>query len=88
MRKRITFKGKVQGVGFRITTFTIAHKLGIRGWVRNNSDGSVTMVVEGLPEKINQLEEELETKFSGYISQKEELEETTNEKLTDFRILY
>ena len=88
MRKRITFKGKVQGVGFRITTLTIAHKLGIRGWVRNNSDGSVTMVVEGLPEKINQLEKELETKFSGYISQKEEQEETTKEKLTDFRILY
>ncbi len=88
MRKRITFKGKVQGVGFRITTFTIARKLGIRGWVRNNSDGSVTMVVEGLPEKINQLEKELETKFSGYISQKEEQEETTNETLTDFRILY
>jgi acylphosphatase len=40
-------KGKVQGVGFRHFTKTTADKLGIKGWVRNNPDGSVEVIAEG-----------------------------------------
>ena len=39
--------GRVQGVGFRYSARTAAHKLGITGWVRNVSDGSVEVVCEG-----------------------------------------
>jgi acylphosphatase len=42
---RIT--GKVQGVGYRAWTIQTAEQLGLRGWVRNRSDGSVEAVFQG-----------------------------------------
>lgn len=46
-RVRLNIKGKVQGVGFRANTRREARKLGLTGWVRNLSDGSVEALVEG-----------------------------------------
>lgn len=47
--KTITMKvtGLVQGVGFRWTTQMIAQELGITGTVKNNPDGSVSIVAQG-----------------------------------------
>lgn len=47
--KRITISvyGRVQGVFFRHTARARAEKLGLAGWVRNESDGSVRMTAEG-----------------------------------------
>jgi acylphosphatase len=39
--------GDVQGVGFRYFVQRRARQLGLRGWVRNNDDGSVELVAEG-----------------------------------------
>jgi acylphosphatase len=39
--------GAVQGVYFRSTTETRARQLGLAGWVKNLSDGSVEVVAEG-----------------------------------------
>ena len=39
--------GKVQGVGFRYFVRTAAQHLGLTGWVKNNSDGSVVGLAEG-----------------------------------------
>ena len=47
MAKHILIYGRVQGVFFRATTVEIARKLGINGWVRNLSDGSVEVLAEG-----------------------------------------
>lgn len=47
--KTVTMKvtGLVQGVGFRWTTQMIAQELGITGTVKNNPDGSVSIVAQG-----------------------------------------
>lgn len=46
-RLHTTFRGRVQGVGFRATTCDAAARAGVRGWVRNAADGSVECVAEG-----------------------------------------
>ena len=55
IRKYIQFYGKVQGVGFRYHATYRAKFLGLTGWVRNCSDGSVEMEVQGKPELIDDL---------------------------------
>jgi acylphosphatase len=44
---RLAIRGRVQGVGFRYSTYEEAVRLGLSGWVRNRSDGSVEAVVQG-----------------------------------------
>jgi acylphosphatase len=46
-RVRIRIDGKVQGVGFRFFTQRSACTLGIKGHVKNEADGSVTIEAEG-----------------------------------------
>lgn len=46
-RREVTFVGRVQGVGFRATTRTIAQGFEVSGWVRNEPDGSVRMEAQG-----------------------------------------
>ena len=50
VRLRIT--GQVQGVGYRIWMTRTAASLGLRGWVRNRTDGSVEALVTGSPEAV------------------------------------
>lgn len=39
--------GRVQGVGYRSFVISNARNLGIRGTVRNNKDGTVTIICQG-----------------------------------------
>lgn len=43
----VTFRGRVQGVGFRYTTIELARSFPVTGWVRNQPDGSVELWAEG-----------------------------------------
>lgn len=52
MRVCVTYRGRVQGVGFRATVYAIAERYEVAGWVRNEPDGAVTLVVEGYPEEV------------------------------------
>jgi len=47
IREHIRFTGRVQGVGFRYTCASLAQRLGITGWVRNDPDGAVTGEFQG-----------------------------------------
>ncbi|MCA9649043.1 MAG: acylphosphatase [Myxococcales bacterium] len=46
-RLSLRVRGRVQGVGYRAFVRKQARALGLRGWVRNEQDGSVSVVVEG-----------------------------------------
>lgn len=49
MRQRydVIFTGRVQGVFFRATAEKIAQSHDVAGWVRNEPDGTVHLLVEG-----------------------------------------
>ena len=51
-----TATGTVQGVGFRMFVQKNAMELGITGWVKNMSDGTVTMELQGPQAAIDRLE--------------------------------
>ena len=51
VRRRYTINGQVQGVGFRYRARYAAQALELTGWVRNEDDGSVTLEVQGTPDK-------------------------------------
>ena len=55
VRRRYSIRGQVQGVGFRYRARYAAQALELTGWVENEDDGSVTLEVQGSPEKFWQL---------------------------------
>ena len=53
--KKVFISGKVQGVGFRFHAHEEAVKLGLKGWVRNLSDGRVEILVSGNEKEIKDM---------------------------------
>ncbi len=47
IQRRVVMRGRVQGVGFRYSTRLQARRLHLKGWVRNQQDGSVEAVFQG-----------------------------------------
>ncbi|MGA1498153.1 MAG: acylphosphatase, partial [Steroidobacteraceae bacterium] len=45
--RRLHIQGRVQGVFYRQWTVETATGLGLQGWVRNRSDGTVEAQVQG-----------------------------------------
>ena len=47
LQARLTISGRVQGVGYRDWALTTGLRLGLTGWVRNRTDGSVEALIVG-----------------------------------------
>ena len=52
---RLRITGRVQGVGYRAWALQMASRLGLRGWVRNRSDGSVEAVIIGEEDAVDRM---------------------------------
>ena len=59
IRREYRFIGRVQGVGFRYRCFTIAKRLGLTGFVKNEYDYSVKAQIQGEEEIIEKMIEQL-----------------------------
>jgi acylphosphatase len=57
MATAVTVKvtGRVQGVAFRWYTLQEAERLGVKGWVRNEPDGSVLAHYEGEDDAVEEM---------------------------------
>ena len=53
--RRLFIHGRVQGIGFRWALMNEAKRLGLGGWVRNCSDGSVEALLIGPLEAVDDL---------------------------------
>jgi acylphosphatase len=56
---RYVVRGRVQGVGYRYFVLRQANALGLSGYARNQTDGSVEVVVEGKAADLGELEARL-----------------------------
>jgi len=55
--RRYTVSGRVQGVFFRASTASMAHRLGVKGRASNTSDGKVVVLALGGAQAVEQLGE-------------------------------
>ena len=55
LNRHLSIDGRVQGVGFRWALKAEASRLGLCGWVRNRSDGSVEALACGDAEAVEAL---------------------------------
>lgn len=51
----IKIKGRVQGIGFRYWAVQTARELKLSGWVRNEADGSVEILMSGEEEQVDEM---------------------------------
>jgi acylphosphatase len=86
--ERVTYTGRVQGVGFRYTVRSTAKHYPIKGYVRNMPDGSVELVVQGRPEPINDLLADVARQFDGAIQHCERRQIEPAESFSSFEIRF
>jgi acylphosphatase len=85
--RRFVVRGRVQGVGFRWFVEREAHILGIAGWVRNNSDGSVEVLAQGTRDQLSGLRSHLrEGPRAARVDAVEESETRPGAGISSFRI--
>ena len=56
---RVKVEGRVQGVSFRAWTQERAERLGLLGWVRNEPDGGVAVLLSGDQAAVDAMLEQL-----------------------------
>ena len=84
---RVRVSGIVQGVSYRVWTRGEAMRLGVRGWVRNERDGSVTALIAGTDAAVTAMIERLWQGPRGALVSKVEIEEAGDDAPADFRII-
>jgi len=86
MRSEIRFIGRVQGVGFRATAKHLATDLGVNGWVRNEADGSVHLVVEGDESTVKKFLDEMHRRLQDHISDEQQTTGPATGRYSGFEI--
>lgn len=81
-------RGRVQGVGFRATTYRYAIDLGLKGTVRNIPDGTVEIHACGPQKTLDQLIKKLKDTFFHHIQSMELHFQTAENHYEGFSILY
>lgn len=85
----IKIHGKVQGVGYRFFATRVARRLGLKGSISNERDGTVNALVEGEKKAIDEWIEELKEgpRYAEVTKIDQETKEFTG-KLGDFDVKF
>ncbi len=67
LHRRVIYRGRVQGMGFRATTSRIASGFHVTGYVKNLDDGSVEVVAAGDAAEVDRFLAAIDRQFGGKI---------------------
>lgn len=84
---RVRYAGHVQGVFFRATAREYAREYGLAGTVRNLSDGSVELFVQGWGEPVTAFLADLADRYQGNVESENRERAEPDPELKDFEIL-
>lgn len=86
----LTVSGIVQGVGFRWSVLNLAQKMKINGTVCNNSDQTVTIILQTTLDEVNQFCFALPQNISqfAHITKIKKEKMINIAKMNDFHVLY
>ena len=86
--RRIFYKGKVQGVGFRFGVRQIAESFSVAGYASNLPDGRVEVFLQGEKEEVEAMEKEIgESHLAGFIRETIGTDVETDSRTKGFQIL-
>lgn len=68
VKQEILYSGRVQGVGFRHSVYTLARKQDVNGYVQNLDNGKVRLIVGGEHDSVNDLLKNVKSVWMNNIS--------------------
>ncbi|MFW6061333.1 MAG: acylphosphatase [Planctomycetota bacterium] len=84
----VTYKGNVQGVGFRYTTNRVAGGYDVTGYVRNQPDGTVEVLAEGDSGEIDAFLSELERRMGYHIRDRQQRSAPPSDRYGQFGVKF
>jgi acylphosphatase len=66
-----SYRGAVQGVGFRYTASSLAGRFAIAGYVKNITDGSVEIIAEGEENEVKGFLSAVDSRMGDLVSSRE-----------------
>jgi len=87
-RREVYYSGKVQGVGFRQTTSTLAKQFAVSGFAKNLPDGRVQLVVEGQLKEVQAFLAAIREKMGKNITNTEEASRPATGEFQGFEVRF
>lgn len=87
-QRTVTYRGMVQGVGFRYTTRRVASRFNVTGYVQNLPDGRVILLVEGATAEVARFLGALRTQMADFIQDESEEIGPATDQFRHFDIRY
>ena len=86
--KHIIYFGRVQGVGFRFTAQRIASHYELTGFVRNLTNETVEILVQGQADNVSCCLRDITESFAGYIRDAKTEDTTPDARYNRFTITF
>lgn len=84
----VRYTGRVQGVGFRITTASIARSFQVAGWVKNLPDGRVELLAEGSKAEVEAFLAEVRKRWRHHLTGEDSQAQEPSAGLRSFEIVH
>ena len=88
VRRRLIYTGRVQGVGFRYTAYSLARRYPLIGYVKNLPDGRVELVVQGAQGELVAFLDELGARFRDHVESTSTEAQHADPSLVSFEVRY